>query len=424
MPTHFGAKFWTASFAVCLWVAALAPASAQPVTYVSPFQISLSANIGAWTSDIAARNTTVNTNDGTWYTTPPTVLGYGPTNVQLFSTATPITPANQAVENIIQFDRGLAYDTSVAINSPPPGVDPTTFDEQRLLYVASTLIGTPYQHIHLPTFDPWTNGYTVAPGPPPNWPWAPVSNAVQNFTTQGALVNNIYQAQYGTGTSGIDCTDFAAYLYNVALGIQMPSGTSTQITFSTNNQPSPGNTPSSAVLAADGAVINPNFLESPNYGTGNINLPGSLDSVISQLHPGDLLYISGNPGASISHVVVWLGIYGTNVGGGSTGVPLVISSHDNTPSIFDVWGSNIDPVTGLPIDPNTGLPIDPTDNAAIAQYLPPPGVEILPFTDNTWFYQNFAVASQILPAPVPEPALTALGLSLAAFVGAGFWRRK
>lgn len=259
-----------------------------------------------------------------------------------------------------------------------------------MLFSGQQLIGTIYQHLHIPAFDPAsvTSGFT----------WLPVTTNDFVQTSQGlhedttTTVLNPYKAHYGKPTRGIDCTDFAAYIYNMALGVQMHSGTSNQITFP---DASPGSLSGAAhadVLDSEGDSLTPDFFYSPNFGDTETNAAGSLDGVISQLLPGDLLYMKGGDG-TISHVVVWLGEYGTNADGSQSSVPLVISSHDNTPAIFSVNGTDqIDPVTGLP----TGLA---PDGSNITTFLPPPGVQILPFTPDTWFYQNFSVAMQVVPEP-------------------------
>ena len=104
---------------------------------------------------------------------------------------------------------------------------------------------------------------------------------------------------------------------------------------------------------------------------------------------------------NISHVVVWLGYYGVDTNGMPSDVPLVISSHDNTPAIFNT--TSIDPLTGLP----TGLITNGASNN-ITDFLPPPGVEILPFATNTWFYNNFSVAMQVMAVPEPSPGMLLL----------------
>ena len=217
---------------------------------------------------------------------------------------------------------------------------------------------------------------------------------------------NPYKAAYNSPQPGIDCTDFSAYVYNLALGVQMHSGTSTQIKFTSGSGPATNNQPTALVLDSAGALLAPNFLLGPNYGTHDFNGAGSLDGVISLLQPGDLLYMVGS--SNITHVVMWLGEYGTLADGSPSPVPLVISSHDNTPAIFDTTA--IHPVTGLPLD---GL---------IQEHLPPPGVHILPFTSDTWFYQNFSVAMQVVPEP-STVALLSCGLVL-AFAAAVQRRRR
>ena len=370
-------------------------------TYTSPFEINVDPQITTWTSDFASRTSDVVTystpTPSAWYTHDyNTSLPYGPTLPQLYTSSS--TP-NPAIVNALTFDRGNAV-FDVPLNTRPSNVDLTTWQQQRLVYAASTLIGTHYQHLHLPQFDPANTSTT--------FPWSPVSTNSVLQTTQdlehgaSGTAPNPYKETYGSPQPGIDCTDFAAYTYNLALGIQMHSGTANQITFSSGSGPALNNHPMATVLSATGDIINPNFLLSPNYGTNALNGPTALDSLEAQLQAGDLLYIRG--GSDISHVVIWLGQYGTNADGTPSNIPLVISSHDNTPAIFDT--TEIDPVTGLPLD------------GQIDAHLPPPGVEILPFTPDTWFYQNFSVAMQVNVVPEPSSGwLLALGLPLLFFAG-------
>lgn len=106
----------------------------------------------------------------------------------------------------------------------------------------------------------------------------------------------------------IDCTDLSAYVYNLALGIQMYSGTGSQVEFTSGDSPAEDNQPTALVLDHTGAPITPTFITGPNYGTSTVNAPGSLDAVIAQLQPGDLLYMIGG-GGELSHVVMWLGFW-------------------------------------------------------------------------------------------------------------------
>jgi cell wall-associated NlpC family hydrolase len=347
--------------------------------YVSPFRIQLDPRINSWTSDFAARTEQILNNSSptlaNWYQFNYSQQGYGPLSPQLMTATIGQT---QGIAPAI--DRGpVVY--NAPMNQPPDGVDTAYWQLQRLLAAASSLIGSPYQHLHLPQFNP-------ADVPTGNFNWSQVSTNPTLQTSEMLLNNtfnppvpNPYLAAYGKPTAGIDCTDFASYIYNLALGIQMYSGTPTQITFSLNGQPSgpvAGSVASANVIRPDGSSITPKFIYSENFGKGQYNKPGSLDHIISQLKPGDLLYIGDEN--SVFHVVMWLGMMGTDSAGNT--FPLVISSHDNTPAIFDT--AAVDPVTGFPTDGN------------IQGHLPPPGVQILPFVASNWFYQDFLVAMRVL----------------------------
>lgn len=381
-------------------------------TYTSPFGMTLDPQISTWTSDFSTRQAAIDPNSSPvpadWYSTAYGNPSWGPTNPQLYSVSS-LSGAGATAATMLKFDRGNEiYD--VGLNSVPGGVDETTWARQRLLYAAQQLIGTHYQHLHLPTFDPAQ--VTV---PSYTFPWQAVSTNTNLQTTQqlynGSLTQteaNPYKADYGSPQPGIDCTDFAAYVYNLATGIQMHSGTPNQISFVDSGGSAialgPGAIPTSTLVSATGTVITPTFLTGPNFGTTTPNAAGSLDGIISQLQPGDLLYMQG--GGSILHVVVWLGAYGTNADGSPSDVPLVISSHDNTPAIFDTQSLNAD---GYPLDGN------------ITAHLAPPGVQILPFTSENWFYTNFSVAMQILP--VPEPSSFGM-LIFGGLVFTGFLARR
>ena len=281
----------------------------------------------------------------------------------------------------------------------------------RLMAAANQLIGTAYEHLHLPQFNP---NLVVPAG---SFLLAPASGNATLQSTQQLLANpqiagstaNPYLSTYGPVSAGIDCTDFSAYIYSLALGYQMFSGTSTQITFPSSGS-GLGGAADAVVLDSTGSRLTPTFFYSPNYGTGQYNKPGDLNALISTFQPGDLLYIG--PPSGISHVVIWLGAYGTHADGSPSTVPLVISSHDNTPAIFTTQNINFDPSS-----PDYGFP-NLASGETIETYLPPPGVQILPFTDQNWFYTNFQVALRVLPAndppAVPAPAAP---LGLLAFFG-------
>jgi cell wall-associated NlpC family hydrolase len=402
--------------------------------YVSPFTIQLDPDIAAWTDDFSTRETAILANtspaQADWYepqyvpgSGPGSLTTYGVTLPQLFSApAAPGTPGYASTESQLQFDRGTAV-FGIDQNQAPTGVDVNYYNQQRLLAVAQSLIGTPYQHLHQPEFAPWQasgysywDGYNPPTQPPGStqWNWNPVSSQAYLNSTQGLGSSdpstttpnqyqfaNPYLAAYGQGQGGIDCTDFAAYIYNEALGIQLNSGTATQIRFNTNNNPY------AYALDAQGNTLTPTFLESPNFASGNLNQEGDLDTIFAQLNAGDLLYIADQPGGTVLHVVVWLDqfVMLPDADGNMINAPLVISSHDNTPAIFDTLVLTDD-----------GLPDLTVLGGDYADYLPPPGVHILPIVSGNWFYENFSVAMQVLP--VPEPSSNMLLLLAAAGFGA------
>jgi len=371
----------------------LLPLAAVAQTYTSPFAISGFTPQASWASELQDRQSLIYNYStpapGQWYSSNWTTGTYGPLMPQLFSSA--------SSPNLLGDDRGQGVFNAAPL-TPDPLLSTATSMRERLMYVAQAYIGTAYQHIHMPTFDP---ALVTQPG---GYPWIPVTtNTVLQTTQQLGTGNrtdipNPYLSTYGIPAPGIDCTDFSALVYNLALGIQMHSGTMNQLTFP---GPNAGGTATAQVLGPTGETLTPNFLYGPNYGNATINQPGSLDATLADLEPGDLLYMQGD--LQIKHVVIWLGEYGTNTDGTPSSVPLIISSHDNTPAIFDVNGTGqIDLATGLP---TAMLP----DGSNATDFLPPPGVHILPFTPDTWFYQNFTVAMQV----VPEPAAWSL-LALAA----------
>lgn len=385
------------------------PRAAAQSGYVSPFSIALVPDIGVWTGDFSARRDAIDANTTPamtdWYSS--TVYSgssypYGPLNPQLYSAATIGMPATAEA---LRFDRGAPV-LNVPLNAVPDGVAATTWQRQRLLAAANVLLTatTPYQHLHLPNFDPTL--VTTGTG----FPWSHVSTGTtlqsswQLTNSVSGTTPNPYAATYGRPTPGIDCTDFTAYVYNLAVGIQMHSGTPNQIGFVNAANPTAGGTAQATVLDTAGNPIVPEFFYGPNFGVAAINGAHSLDALVSQFEAGDLLYI-GNPADGILHVVMWLGQTGTDTAGNT--FPLVISSHDNTPAIFDTLALGPE---GFPLDGN------------VAGHLPPPGVHILPFADSNWFYQDFQVAMRVIP--VPEPSASCLVIAGLACAGWGAWRRR
>jgi len=289
--------------------------------------------------------------------------------------------------------------------------------QQRVIAAAFSLLGTPYQHHHDPVWDPSTTGT--------NWPWNAVSSNTTSTVYQPVLVSGTYRIEAtssfpnpyypssAVNGPGIDCSDTTALAYNVGAGIYLNSDVGEQGEVSVGgiySGPSPigfNNSGTSAFILPTSPTnpsitpITPTFITGPNTiynngtGTTGFNEPGSLTSIIAQFQPGDLLYIVDTSGtsANVTHVVMWLGQYGTLADGSASSVPLVISSHDNTPAMLDISGS-----------------------------LPPPGVEILPFSEDSWFYTNFSHAMRVIA--VPEPSVpTLLGIAAGGILSGGLLRR-
>ncbi|MEY4351783.1 MAG: hypothetical protein RLZZ609_24 [Cyanobacteriota bacterium] len=354
------------------------------LAYQSPFTIQTGAD-ASWLSDFPTRSQLIQDQSSPapadWYSYKYPTSSYGPENPQLYSVSKAEISSPDSVTRLSS-DRGMPV-YSTLINTPPTSETSYSWAVQRLLCAAQQLIGTPYQHLHLPSFNP--NLVT----PPGTFTWRHVSTNKTLQSSQQLLANqpgtqaNPYLASYGVPNEGIDCTDFAAYIYNLALGYQIHSGTGNQVEFPQGGG-GVGGAATATVLDSTGQVVKPTFIYGPNYGQSAANEPGTLTTLTGQLQPGDLLYI-GNA-QQIVHVVIWLGSYGVLASGGASEVPLVISSHDNTPAIFDT--QDIDMTPGA----TYGFP----SNGQITDHLPPPGVQILPFADNNWFYQDFQLAMRLL----------------------------
>lgn len=143
---------------------------------------------------------------------------------------------------------------------------PVAWKRQRVLAVAVNHIGLPYQHHHIPAWDP-----------PSDWPWKPVA--------------------YGHNSRGLDCSDFTSWCYNYGLGIKLDTGIVQQATTET--------------IAGPG-------------GNGSLQLrtitnDNGYDDLIKKLKTGDLLYIKNKQG-KLAHVIMWVGSHGRS----PDGTPLVI----------------------------------------------------------------------------------------------------
>lgn len=141
-----------------------------------------------------------------------------------------------------------------------------SWQRARVLAVAATYIGLPYQHHHIPDWEP-----------PPSWPWK--------------------QVAYGRNSKGVDCSDFTSWVYNYGLGIKLSTGIRQQA-----NQlelPGPG---------GEGTIQ-----------AQPIQNEGSYEALVGKLNTGDLLYIRNNKGL-VGHVIMWVGNHGRS----PDGTPLII----------------------------------------------------------------------------------------------------
>ncbi len=194
---------------------------------------------------------------------------------------------------------------------PPPssGSDSLTpeWQRERILAVGQTLIGLPYQHHHIPDWNP-----------PADWPQMEVRSGHQS--------------------KGLDCSNFTSWLYNYGLGIKLITNVHKQ--------------------ANEVAVPGPG-------GQGTIqvqviNRPETNEKLLSTLIAGDLLYLKNKDG-EISHVIVWTG----DIGRAPDGAPLIMDCTD----------------------------MERKDSSGVVI---PVGVNLRPFTRESWYFRNFSHAHRII----------------------------
>ncbi len=151
----------------------------------------------------------------------------------------------------------------------PPGLErrDATWLQDRVILAASRWLGYPYQHHHIPDWDP-----------PAGWPW--------------------HRVAYGRNSRGIDCSNFSSFYYNYALGIKLDGGIRQQA--ERRQVRGPGGR----------GVLTIQQIPRVEY-----------RELVRTLHPADLLYIRNNSG-KIAHVILWLGA----VGRSPDGTPLVLDS--------------------------------------------------------------------------------------------------
>lgn len=192
----------------------------------------------------------------------------------------------------------------------PPGLanKPPEWLRQRIIATGLQFVGYTYQHHHVPYWEP-----------PADWP------------------RDDEQRPPG---KGLDCSNFTAFVYNLALGIR-PTGDIHQQAEMTS-APGPGPNRTTPAL--------------------RIELPERYDAYDKTLRTGDLLFIKGSSGSTISHVVLWVG----SIGHSPDRVPLILDS---------TGGGNFD---------STGAEI-------------PDGIQLRAFTEKSWYARRASHALRLIP---------------------------
>lgn len=190
---------------------------------------------------------------------------------------------------------------------PAAAKRPIVWQRERVIAVALRFLGYGYQHHHIPDWNP-----------PSGWPRK--------------------ETQVGHNGKGVDCSNFTAFVYNLALGLK-PSG-------NVKDQSAQLEIPGPGAEHVSRAV--------------RIELPPSYAQRVKLLRTGDLLYIRNTKG-EISHVVLWVG----EIGQSPDNSPLLIDSHGE--GVHDCRGNNI-----------------------------PCGIYLRPFLKKSWYCRSASHAIRIL----------------------------
>lgn len=209
----------------------------------------------------------------------------------------------------------------------------------RLIAAYSQAVGVAYQH----HYDPF---------------WQPVQGTRWNAASIG------FQSQ------GIDCTNFTAYAYNSALGIQMNSDTHKQASITSASSPYIS-IPQSMLPYVHVEVIKVDGTSLADYN----------HLVKDVLQPGDIMFIApskktGSPmdPDKVTHAITWLGSFATDTNGVDKN--LIIDSTGNAP---------------VHVDSNN--------------HLIKPGAEIRPFSygtedsKNAWYFNHIDHILRIIVTP-------------------------
>lgn len=193
--------------------------------------------------------------------------------------------------------------------SAPQGLEKRSaaWKRERVLAVALRFQGYAYQHHHIPDWDP-----------PADWPWK--------------------ETRHGRNSKGIDCSNFASFVYNQALGIKLNS--------------------SIHKMAELSEVAGPGGMGTLRI--ARIKLPAGHAEFSKVLRTGDLLFIR-NTSDELSHVVLWVGSIG--------------QAPDQQPLLLDS--------TSSPSRDSNGVTI-------------PDGVHLRPCREKAWYFQKASHALRLI----------------------------
>lgn len=194
--------------------------------------------------------------------------------------------------------------------NPPAGLATKSpqWSRERVIATGMRFIGYSYQHHHVPDWDP-----------PADWP-----RDAEQKTPPG---------------KGLDCSNFTAFAYNIALGIKPTGDIKAQSEMTEVKGPGPNRT----------------------IPVKRIELPKSHDDYERELLTGDLLYIKNTKG-TLSHVVLWVG----KIGKSPDGMPLILDSTGS--GNYDANGKEI-----------------------------PDGIHLRAFTPRSWYFKQASHVLRIIP---------------------------
>jgi hypothetical protein len=191
------------------------------------------------------------------------------------------------------------------------GQRPVAWQRERVIAVALQYQGYGYQHHHIPDWEP-----------PADWPWK--------------------ETKSGHNGKGVDCSNFASFVYNLALGLKPNSAIKEQAEQLDIAGPGPGR-----ITRAQ-----------------RIELPSSYADRLRTLQTADLLFIRGSTHGEITHAVLWVGA----IGRAPDHKPLIIDSHGE--GVSDSQGNRV-----------------------------PHGINLRPFAETSWYARCASHAIRILQEP-------------------------